>query len=181
VERLVILGIGIDLVEVVRIEKAIARGERLVRRLFTANEIAYCRRHKEPARHFAARFAAKEAGMKAIGTGWSNGVSWQDFEVQLDPRGRPHLLIKGRAAEFANAMGATHSVISLAHDGGLATAVVALEGEAPADGEKWLTGRAAIATKAAQDIVTELIDETPGVSTAEAPQRAREVDEEFGE
>ena len=91
------------------------------------------------------------------------------------------MLIKGRAAEFANAMGATHSVISLAHDGGLATAVVALEGEAQADGEAWLTGRAAITAKAAEQIVTELIDETPGVSTAEAPERAREVDEEFGE
>jgi holo-[acyl-carrier protein] synthase len=126
----VILGLGVDLVEVARMEHAIGRGERLVQRLFTPEEIAYCRRHKEPARHFAARFAAKEAGMKAIGTGWSNGVSWRDFEVRLDPRGRPHLFVTGRAAEFAHAMGATHSVISLAHDGGLATAVVALEGPA---------------------------------------------------
>jgi len=113
-------------------EHAIARGERLVQRLFTPGEVAYCRRHKEPARHFAARFAAKEAGMKAIGTGWSNGVAWKDFEVQLDPRGRPHLFVTGRAAEFARALGATHSVISLAHDFGLATAVVALEGEGTA-------------------------------------------------
>ena len=126
-----ILGLGIDLVEVARMEQAIARGERLVQRLFTPDEVAYCRRHKEPARHFAARFAAKEAGMKAIGTGWSNGVGWRDFEVRLDPRGRPHLYITGRAAEFARHMGASHSVISLAHDFGLATAVVALEGDGP--------------------------------------------------
>jgi holo-[acyl-carrier protein] synthase len=127
----VILGLGIDLVEVARMEAAIARGERLVQRLFTPAEVAYCRRHKEPARHFAARFAAKEAGMKAIGTGWSNGVGWKDFEVRLDPRGRPHLFITGRAAEFARTMGASHSVVSLAHDFGLATAVVALEGDGP--------------------------------------------------
>ena len=142
-----ILGLGIDLVEVARMEQAIARGERLVQRLFTPAEVAYCRRHKEPARHFAARFAAKEAGMKAIGTGWSNGVAWKDFEVRLDPRGRPHLFVTGRAAEFARAMGASHSVISLAHDFGLASAVVALEGDgaATAGGHGALsTGRTAI-------------------------------------
>ncbi len=142
-----ILGLGIDLVEVARMEQAIARGERLVQRLFTPAEVAYCRRHKEPARHFAARFAAKEAGMKAIGTGWSNGVAWKDFEVRLDPRGRPHLFVTGRAAEFARAMGASHSVISLAHDFGLATAVVALEGEgaaAPGGPGALATGRTAI-------------------------------------
>ena len=175
-----ILGIGIDLVEVARMEKAIARGERLVRRLFTEGEITYCRRHKEPSRHFAARFAAKEAGMKAIGTGWSNGVSWKDFEVRLDPRGRPHLLIRGKAAEFALAMGATHSVISLAHDGGLATAVVAIEGEAGPEAEAWLTGRAAIDLPRTKEIVTELIDDTPGVTTAETPERNRNKDEELG-
>ena len=140
-----ILGLGIDLVEVARIAQALERGERFLRRIYTPGEIAYCQRHKEPARHFAARFAAKEAGMKAIGTGWSNGVGWKDFEVRLDPRGRPHLVVTGRAAEFAHAMGATHTVISLAHDGGLATAVVALEGEATdAAAGAWLTGRAAI-------------------------------------
>jgi holo-[acyl-carrier protein] synthase len=141
-----ILGLGVDLVEVARMEKALARGERIVQRLFTAGEIAYCRRHKEPARHFAARFAAKEAGMKALGTGWSNGVGWQNFEVRLDPRGRPHLHVTGRAAEIATALGATHSLITLAHDGGLATAVVAIEGEAAphAEGHGFASGRTAI-------------------------------------
>jgi holo-[acyl-carrier protein] synthase len=141
-----ILGLGVDLVEVARMEKALARGERIVQRLFTAGEIAYCRRHKEPARHFAARFAAKEAGMKALGTGWSNGVGWQNFEVRLDPRGRPHLHVTGRAAEIATALGATHALITLAHDGGLATAVVAIEGEAGAhvEGHGFASGRTAI-------------------------------------
>ena len=142
-----ILGLGVDLVEVARMEKALARGERIVQRLFTAGEIAYCRRHKEPARHFAARFAAKEAGMKALGTGWSNGVSWQNFEVRHDPRGRPHLYITGRAAEVAAALGATHALITLAHDGGFATAVVAIEGDGAAphtEGHGFVSGRTAI-------------------------------------
>ena len=159
-----ILGIGVDLIEVARMEKALERGERIRRRLFTPLEIAYCTRHKEPGRHFAARFAAKEAGMKALGTGWSNGVGWKDFEIKLDPRGRPHLLLSGRAAELAKAMGANHTVVSLAHDGGFAIAVVAIEGEARASAEAWLTGRAAIDLPQTEEVVTELIERTPGVS-----------------
>ena len=148
-----ILGLGIDLVEVARIEQALAKGERFTRRLFTAGETAYCSRHKEPARHFAARFAAKEAGMKALGTGWSNGVGWKDFEVRHDPHGRPHLYVTGRAAEIAHALGATHATISLAHDGGAATAVVVIEGEAPSRGAavdalSFTTGRTRIGVEA---------------------------------
>jgi holo-[acyl-carrier protein] synthase len=160
-----ILGIGVDLVKVERMEQALARGERLRRRLFTAGEIAYCERHKQPALHFAARFAAKEAGMKAIGTGWSQGVGWKDFEVKLDARGRPHILMSGKAAEIAMSMGATHTVVSLAHDGGFSIAVVALEGEAKSSTEAWLTGRAAIDLPEAGSAVTELIDKMPGVTS----------------
>ena len=160
-----ILGIGVDLVEVARMEKALGRGERIVQRLFTPGEIEYCRRHKEPARHFAARFAAKESGMKALGTGWSNGVGWKDFEVRLDPRGRPNLLLSGRAAELAMAMGATHTVISLAHDGGFSIAVVAFEGMAGASAQAWLTGLAAIDLPRGGDSVADLIRDTPGVTS----------------
>ncbi|MEO6463365.1 MAG: holo-ACP synthase, partial [Candidatus Eisenbacteria bacterium] len=156
----------IDLVEVERIERALLKGDRFMRRLYTASEIAYCTRHKEPARHFAARFAAKEAGMKALGTGWSNGVAWKDFEVRLDPRGRPLLTITGRAAEMARAMGTTHSVVSLAHDGGMATAVVIFEGEANPAAENWLTGRAAIDLPQSEEMIAELIDQTPGIKAA---------------
>jgi holo-[acyl-carrier protein] synthase len=161
-----ILGVGIDLVEVSRIERALLKGDRFMRRLYTAGEIAYCQRHKEPGRHFAARFAAKEAGMKALGTGWSNGVAWKDFEVRLDPRGRPLLSITGRAFELAKAMGATHSVVSLAHDGGMATAVVVFEGEARPAAENWLTGRSAIDLPQSEEIVKDLIEKTPGVKSA---------------
>ena len=159
-----ILGIGVDLVKVERMEEALARGERLKKRLFTEGEIAYCERHKQPALHFAARFAAKEAGMKAIGTGWSNGVGWKDFEIKLDPRGRPHMLLSGKASEFAKAMGATHTVVSLAHDGGFSIAVAALEGEAKSSTEAWLTGRAAIDLPEPDTAVKELIQKVPGVT-----------------
>lgn len=155
-----ILGIGIDLVEVARIAKALERGERFTRRLYTPGEFEYCMRHKEPARHFAARFAAKEAGMKALGTGWSNGVTWKDFEVRLDPRGRPLLVVTGRAAELALAMGATHSVLSLAHDGGMATAVAVLEGTSSGQAEAWLSGRAAIDLSKPADQVANLLAQT---------------------
>jgi holo-[acyl-carrier protein] synthase len=160
-----ILGIGIDLVEVSRIASALERGERFTRRLFTPQEIAYCLRHKEPARHFAARFAAKEAGMKALGTGWSNGVGWKNFEVRIDAAGRPLLLLTGRAAEIAVSMGATHTVVSLAHDGGFATAVAAIEGEANPAAEAWLTGRSAIDVSTTEEAIEELLERTPGVST----------------
>ncbi len=157
-----ILGLGIDLVEVARIEGALAKGERFTRRLFTAGETAYCTRHKEPARHFAARFAAKEAGMKALGTGWSNGVGWKDFEVRHDPHGRPQLYITGRAAEVARAIGATHATISLAHDGGVATAVVAIEGDGPEhDVHSFTTGRTAIGIDAPPFVPFEARPATP--------------------
>jgi len=106
--------------------------------------------------------------MKALGTGWSNGVGWKDFEVRLDPRGRPLLSITGRAAELAKAMGATHSVVSLAHDGGMATAVVVFEGEARPAAENWLTGRAAIDLPESGDIIEDLIEKTPGVKSEKA-------------
>jgi holo-[acyl-carrier protein] synthase len=165
----VILGLGIDLVEVARMEQAIARGERLVNRLFTPGEVEYCRKHKVPAVHFAARFAAKEAGMKAIGTGWSNGVGWRDFEVRLDPRGRPMLVVTGKAAEIAQAMGVTHSLVSLAHDAGVATAVVVLEGEAMPAAEAWLSGRSALTLPEPKSAVSELIERTPGVTEMPKP------------
>lgn len=175
-----ILGIGIDLVEVTRIESALKRGERFTRRLFTPHEIAYCLRHKEPARHFAARFAAKEAGMKALGTGWSNGVGWKDFEVRIDPAGRPLLLLTGRAAEIAVSMGATHTVVSLAHDGGFATAVAAIEGEARPAAEAWLTGRSAIDISKTEEAIEELLERTPGVSSTSPAAESAEPAESGG-
>ena len=95
----VILGSGVDLCEVPRIEAAIARyGRRFLERIYTEREIAYAESKANRFERYAARFAAKEAGMKALGTGWSGGVAWRDFEVSNLPSGRPALRIHGKAA-----------------------------------------------------------------------------------
>ncbi len=102
-----VLGLGTDLIETKRIQESMDRfGERFLERIFTAGEIAYCSRKKRnAAESFAARFAAKEAGAKALGTGISRGVSWKEFEVKREASGRPSLHLSGRAAELAEAMG----------------------------------------------------------------------------
>jgi len=124
-----IRGLGIDLVAVSRIEEAARRhGERFLKRLFTASEVAYCARHPEPARHWAARFAAKEAGMKALGTGWSGGVTFKSIEVVNLPSGQPTLVLHGASAERAQAMGVTTALVTITHDGGFAMACVVLDG-----------------------------------------------------
>ncbi len=121
-------GIGIDVVKVGRITDSLERfGERFERRIFTEGELAYCRGHKDPLPHLAARFAAKEALSKAIGTGFSNGVSWKQVEV-IQPGGRrPALQLTGRALEIFHSQGCTSSHLSLTHDGGLAIACVVIE------------------------------------------------------
>jgi holo-[acyl-carrier protein] synthase len=123
-----ILGIGTDLAEVERIGKSVERfGERFLTRIYTAHERAYAMRKANWAERLAARFAAKEAGMKAIGTGLTGGVSWQHFEVANEPSGRPVLRLYGVALQVANAMGVKHVSVSLTHTKGMALAVVILE------------------------------------------------------
>lgn len=123
-----IAGIGIDVVEIGRLREILARqGDRFIRRVFTADEDAYCRRHRDPVPHYAARFAAKEALFKALGTGWSQGVSWQDAEVLREKQKAPVLVLRGRAAEIAEAMGAGTLRLSLSHSDSSAVAVVILE------------------------------------------------------
>jgi len=122
-------GIGVDVVQVSRIAESLERfGDRMRRRLFTEAERAYCERHKDPLPHFAARFAAKEAASKALGTGISGGVGWTQIEV-VQPGGRqPTLTLTGVALERFQALGCTASHLTLAHDGGLAVACVVIEG-----------------------------------------------------
>lgn len=123
-----VLGIGTDLVEVSRIRESIARfGERFLSRIYTPSERAYSSSKANAAERFAARFAAKEAGMKAIGTGWRRGVTWQDFEVVNMPSGRPTLRLHGVAKQIAEAMGAKHTSISLTHTAAMAFAIVIVE------------------------------------------------------
>ena len=124
-----VLGLGTDLIETRRLQESIDRyGERFLERIFTAGEIAYClRKKKTAAESFAARFAAKEAGAKALGTGISHGVSWKEFEVRREASGRPTLHLSGRAAELAEAMGVRRIQLSLTHSRELALAVVVAE------------------------------------------------------
>jgi len=125
-----VIGVGTDLVEIARVARSIERfGERFLARIFTPGEIAYCqRKQKKAAESFAARFAAKEAGAKALGTGISRGVSWLELEVRREPGGRPTLELGGRAAELAREMGVARVSLSLTHSGDLALAVVVMEG-----------------------------------------------------
>ena len=123
-----ILGSGIDLCEVPRIEAAIARhGRRLVERVFTPLEIAYAESKANRFERYAARFAAKEAGMKALGTGWRGGISWKDFEVANLPSGRPTLRFSGKAAGIAQKLGVERVALSITHTRDQALAMVILE------------------------------------------------------
>jgi holo-[acyl-carrier protein] synthase len=125
-----IIGTGIDMVEIERVGRSIERyGSRFLQRVYTPGEIAYCqRKRRNAAESFAARFAAKEAGAKALGTGIGFGVTWREIEVGREPAGRPLLLLHGRAAEIAKAMGVRSSSLSITHTDTQSMALVILEG-----------------------------------------------------
>ena len=123
-----IVGTGVDLAEVDRIRAAIERhGNRFIERIYTPAEIAYVERKANRYERYAARFAAKEAGMKAIGTGWKHGVRWQDFEVKNLPSGRPTLQFHGVALQFADSLGVRNIALSITHTAVQAMAIVILE------------------------------------------------------
>jgi holo-[acyl-carrier protein] synthase len=129
----VIVGIGMDLIDIVRVERLLAdRGERALRRLFTDGEAAYCLPRGEPARHFAARLAAKEATYKALaGNKLARAVGWREIEVVSEWDGRPTLALHGRAAERAAEMGVQVAMLTLTHSDASAAAVVILQGDVP--------------------------------------------------
>ena len=123
-----IIGSGIDMVEIRRIQFSIDRyGRRFLDRVFTAEEQAYCLRKRNSAESFAARFAAKEAGAKALGTCISHGVGWLEIEVVREPSGRPTLRFHGRAAEIAGRLGFVRAALSITHTAELAAASVVIE------------------------------------------------------
>ena len=123
-----IVGIGTDLAEVHRIRESIERfNDRFLRRIYTDSERTYCSSKANFAERFAARFAAKEAGMKAIGTGWSRGVSWQDFEVTNLRSGKPTLKLTGVAARIASDLGVQNISLSMTHTVEHGFAIVILE------------------------------------------------------
>jgi holo-[acyl-carrier protein] synthase len=123
-----IVGSGIDLIEIQRIQDSLDRfGQRFLNRVYTSAEQAYCLRKRKAAESLAARFAAKEAAAKALGTGISRGVSWLEFEVTREPGGRPSLQFHGRAAEIARSLGVGRAALSITHTHALAIASVMLE------------------------------------------------------
>ena len=124
-----VAGLGTDLARVARFRRFLDEDKQaLLERLFTAGELAYALAKADPAPFLAARFAAKEAGMKAFGLGWRDGLNWHDFEVVRDPLGCPNLVLSGRAAELAGERGINAVHLSYSHDGDYAVATVILEG-----------------------------------------------------
>ncbi|MFQ5510495.1 MAG: holo-ACP synthase [Candidatus Krumholzibacteriia bacterium] len=123
-----IRGIGIDSIELARIERVYREyGTRFLARIYAPEEQAYSLRYRDPVPRLAARFAAKEACMKALGTGWNDGVRWRDIVVVNTTFGKPELKISGRAREYLDGLEATHVHLSITHSREQATAVVVLE------------------------------------------------------
>jgi holo-[acyl-carrier protein] synthase len=123
-----ILSIGIDIIEISRVEGVLSRqGRRFQQRVFTADEVEYCERRASRVSSYAARFAAKEAVMKALGTGWSHGVRWRDIEVVRGRYGPPSIKLAGRALDRFNEIGGTSIKLSLTHSRDLAMAQVIFE------------------------------------------------------
>src|SRR5258708_13174501 len=111
-----IVGIGTDIVECLRIGRMIEQyGELFLTRVFTEREIRYCQERKRATEHFAGRWAAKEAILKCLGTGWSRGISWTDLEIRNDPAGRPHVLMCGAAKDLAQSLRIADILISISH------------------------------------------------------------------
>ena len=124
-----IIGMGVDIAEVERIQAAIERhGETFLRRVYTQREREYCERFKNKYERYAGRFAAKEAAMKALGTGWRRGVKWVDLEVAREMSGRPTLVIHGEAAKIAKELGVMRVALSITHTEKQALAQVIFEG-----------------------------------------------------
>ena len=123
-----VLGIGVDIVETARIDRSLERfGERFLRRVFTTGEIEYCQSMKYPARHFAARFAAKEAVSKAFGTGIGKAMGWRDIDVHREGTGRPFVVLEGGAKALGAERGVSAVWISLSHTEHHAVATIVLE------------------------------------------------------
>ena len=123
-----IISIGIDIIEVARVREVLARTPRFAERVFTAAERAYCDgRDAVAAQHYAARFAAKEAALKALQTGWRGGISWQDVEIASRDTGAPFLILHGPVQELFEKSGATAAHLSMSHTSEHAIAEVVLE------------------------------------------------------
>jgi holo-[acyl-carrier protein] synthase len=123
-----VVGIGLDIVEVARIAKALRGSKSIAERVFTSEEIQYCSQHKNKYQHFAGRFAAKEAALKALGTGWQAGIRWRDVETTAGPMGEPRLTFYGKAAAIFEESKAKRCLLSITHATNYAVASVVLDG-----------------------------------------------------
>ncbi len=127
-------GIGIDVVHITRMREVIGRWEeRFLHRIFTEQEIDYCRSRRDPVPHFAARFPAKEAGLKALGTGLRLGIQWRELEVTRERGQAPVLVLRGRSREIGRARGGSRMLLALTHDGDYALAQAMLVADATAE------------------------------------------------
>ena len=118
-----VIGIGTDIVETLRIAQMIERhGELFLARVYTEHEIGYCSARRAATQHYAGRWAAKEAVLKALGTGWSRGIQWRDVEVRNEGGGKPHIVLDGGALEVSRTLGIREMLISISHCRNYATA-----------------------------------------------------------
>jgi holo-[acyl-carrier protein] synthase len=123
-----IVGLGLDIAEIDRIQAAITRhGAPILERLYTPAEVAYCESHRNKFERYAGRFAAKEAAMKALGTGWRRGVRWRDIEIIRERSGKPTLALKGAAKRIAEGLSVRNISVTITHSGNLALAEVIFE------------------------------------------------------
>lgn len=123
-----ILGVGVDLVDVARLERVLNRfGDRLLQKLFLPSELSHCSRKRSRAECLAATFAVKEAFLKALGTGLGKGIKWLDMEVVREQAKAPRLRLRGRAWEILHEMGGKSLLVSISHEGGLAAAIVLIQ------------------------------------------------------
>ena len=124
-----VVGIGVDIVEVRRISQALQGGEAMAKRVFTDAERDYCQARRNCYQHFAGRFAAKEAALKALGTGWQEGIRWKDVEVVPDQLGKPELRLHGKAMEIFEKSGGKRALVTITHAREYAVAVVVLDAD----------------------------------------------------
>ncbi len=125
-----ILGIGTDITECLRIARMIERhGELFLNRVYTPEEIRYCQSRKQATQHFTGRWAAKEAVLKALGTGWVRGISWRDIEIRNEPGGKPVVAVRGGAKEVVEKHGISKLLVTISHCHTHATACAVALGE----------------------------------------------------
>ena len=185
-------GIGVDMLEIARMERVLERRPNFARRVFTEEERAYCDRTARPAEHYAARFAAREAVLKALGTGFSSGIGLRDVSVTRDESGRPRALLTGRAAEIAREQGIREIALSISHtrDVAVANALAVTDDVRPAPPAKDDAARALATTiKEARSLLDELerVQEAaleglgPAAPAAPAPQPAPDAQQPSSE